>query len=195
MTGRRWAVVTAVAAAVAVALSVVLAMVANDRADLEDEVDEGRAVARVAGEFAAAVAEFDPDRPDAAAERVRSLTTRGFFESEYEVAMAEWRPALAEAGVVISTTVQDVFIGSVGDDEATAIVELDLMSSFPEGSENRARQYLLLNLVHTAEGWRVEAASGLGGGATEDVGELLDPAGGAVEGTPPAGEESPQPSG
>lgn len=184
---RRWTVVTAVVAAVAVALSVVLAMVAADRSDLEDELDERQAVAGIAGEFATAVAQFDHADLDAGRRRVQALATEG-FEAEYEAALSgELRTRLLEGEVVIEPVVQEVFVGSIGGAQATAVVELDLSYTTTEGTFDVTGNFLLLNLVRTPDGWRVEGVENIRTGVDTRVTGLLE----GLEGEAGGGGEAP----
>lgn len=182
---RPLAVVGSVLVAAVVALAVVLAAVTSDRADLDAELDETRAVARVAGEFAAAVAAFDHADLDAGRARVRALATEG-FEAEYDAALSgELRLRLLEGEVVITPTVQEVYVGSVGADQATAVVELDLSYSREGGAFDVTGNFLLLNLVKTGQGWRVEGVENIRTGVdtrvTDLLGELDGAGGGGAE--------------
>lgn len=178
--------------AATIALSVVLASVVGDRDDLREELGDQQEVAEVAGRFAEAVAAFDHEDLDASRSAVEELATDG-FQSEYDTALSgELRQRLLASEVVIDPTVQEVHVGSLGAAQASAVVELDLTYRTVDGTFDVAGSFLLLTMVRTPDGWRVEGVENLRAGVDSRFSGLLEPDGAGdapAEGDSPGGAD------
>lgn len=173
--GRRWLIVLGVILAAAViGLALVVAAVKGERDDAQGEIDEAREITSVASAFAEAVAGFDYRDLDGSRDRVAALATEG-FEAEYDAALGtELRSGLVEGEVVITPTIQDVYVGSIGAAQATAIVEVDLTYTTAEATFDVTGNFMLINLVRTPDGWQVEGLENVRSGVDTRVTDLLD---------------------
>jgi uncharacterized caspase-like protein len=160
--------------ATVIGLATVVAAVKGERDDAQGEIDEAREITSVASSFADAVAGFDYRDLEGSRGQVAALATEG-FEAEYDAALGtELRAGLVEGEVVITPTVQDVYIGSIGAAQATAIVEVDLTYSTAEATFDVTGNFMLVNLVRTPDGWQVEGLENVRSGVDTRVTDLLD---------------------
>ena len=181
-------------AAAVIGLAMVVAAVKGERDDAQGEIDEAREITSVASSFAEAVAGFDYRDLEGSRGRVAALATEG-FEAEYDAALgSELRAGLVEGEVVITPTVQDVYVGSIGAAQATAIVEVDLTYTTAEGTFDVTGNFMLVNMVRTPDGWQVEGLENVRSGVDTRVTDLLDqldPSGAEAGSTDETTPESP----
>lgn len=146
----------AVAVAGLVALSAVLAGANRDLDAAEALLADRDRVARVAGELTEALFTFDSDDPDANRDRVLDLAT-GNLEEEYDLAFeGSVGAALSEVGTSASVVVTDVFVGDVGDDTARAVTVMNLELRTGDSVQRTFDNHLVLTLVRTTTGWKVD---------------------------------------
>jgi uncharacterized caspase-like protein len=178
--------------ATVIGLATVVAAVKGERDDAQGEIDEAREITSVASSFAEAVAGFDYRDLEGSRRQVAALATEG-FEAEYDAALGtELRAGLVEGEVVITPTVQDVYIGSIGAAQATAIVEVDLTYATAEATFDVTGNFMLVNLVRTPDGWQVEGLENVRSGVDTRVTDLLDQLGAGGTGAGPPDETTPE---
>jgi hypothetical protein len=136
---------------------VVVAVVKTQQAgDLAGQRDDRRAVEDVAGRFGAAYLSYDYAHPEGAARAVGALATED-FGSAYA---AQRAPGIKELFSSRQTTTiaatKEVFVGSLHGDSARALVVVDVVAKSPTDGEQRLHDVaFVLDLDHTARGWRV----------------------------------------
>lgn len=156
-----WAIVAILAVAVGV-LTVVVADLAGERDDLQEQIGDREAVAKVAGELTTALFTFDASDLDASREEVLALAT-GNLEDEYDEAFGLVGEQLAAQGASAEAVVTDVYVGEVGRETATAVTVMDLTIEAGAGPQRTFDNHLVLTLVRTTEGWRVDRVVTVGG--------------------------------
>ena len=141
--------------------AVLLAFVATSlQGELDEERGERQDVAAVAGSFSEAILTYDADDIEATKERVLELST-GDFADEFEASFGGLAELVETASSSAQATVKDVFVGDVGDGEATAITVVDLAADGPSGPRTVADTYLRLSLVRVDGEWRVDGVTSL----------------------------------
>lgn len=155
---RRLAVACAALFGLSVGLAVLAAVLS---ARLADERDRHQAIEEVAGRFAAALLTYDFEKLDASKQRVLELST-GNFRKEYERAFVGGLDKLyLETKARSVGTVKDVFVGTVEDDTANAIVVADAVAEGTSGTRRRLDSYIQLDLVRVGGRWRVDGVTSL----------------------------------
>jgi Mce-associated membrane protein len=142
-------------------VAVVLAVTAVSlRSELDDERNDRRDVAEVAGAFSEAILSYDFEHLDATKQRVLDLAT-GDFAADFEQSF-EGLSALVEAVKGQATaTVQDDFVGDVGDGQATVITVVDLAATGSGGDRTVPDSYIRLSLVRVDGAWKVDGLTSL----------------------------------
>lgn len=146
---------TVLATSLAVLFAVVAAVLAVLLAqkDGTDELDELR---EAAGRFGEALVTYDYHDPDAHRDAVLRLAS-GSFRQDYEDAFDQGLgQVITQVQAVSQGTVNDVYLSSVDDDQAQAVVSLDIEVSGTSGPRTIDDQYVLLTLVHLDDGWKVD---------------------------------------
>jgi Mce-associated membrane protein len=158
---RRRRPVAAVLCLLLAIVAVVLGVTAVSlRADLDREREERRDVAEVAGAFSEAILSYDFKDLDATKQRVLDLST-GDFADDFDTSF-EGLSALVEAAKGRATaTVQDVFVGDIGDGEATVITVVDLAATGASGDRTVPDSYIRLSLVRVDGEWKVDGLTSL----------------------------------
>ena len=142
---------------IAVSLAVVFAVVASVLAVLvvgekgSADLDDLRAAA---GRFGEALVSYDYHDPTAHRYAVLELAT-GSFRQDYEDAFDQGlADIITEVQAVSIGSVNDVYVTSIDDGQAQAIVSVDIEVSGLSGERSILDQYVLLTLVELDEGWR-----------------------------------------
>lgn len=139
---------------VAVVLGVLLASSDGDADGFDD-------LRSAAGRFGEALVTYDFHDPEAHRDAVLELAT-GSFREDYEDAFDQGLGQIITQVQAVSTgSVNDVFLSSVDDDQAQAVVSLDIEVSGTSGERTLTDQYVLLTLVHLDAGWRVDQVTDL----------------------------------
>jgi hypothetical protein len=135
-------------AVIAAVLAVLLAQNGSS-----DELDDLRAAA---GRFGEALVTYDYHDPDAHKESVLRLAS-GSFRQDYEDAFDQGLgQIITQVQAVSHGTVNDVYLSSVDDDQAQAVVSLDIEVTGTSGPRTIDDQYVLLTLIHLDDGWKVD---------------------------------------
>lgn len=140
----------------AITSAVLAVLVVGD--DGEGGLDELRTAA---GRFGQALVTYDYHDPDAHRDAVLELAS-GSFREDYEDAFEQGLGQIITQVEAVSTgSVNDVFLSSVDDDQAQAVVSLDIDVSGTSGERTLTDQYLLLTLIRLDAGWRVDQVTDL----------------------------------
>lgn len=135
-------------AIVAAVLAVLLA-----QKDSTDELDDLR---EAAGRFGEVLVTYDYHDPDAHKDAVLALAS-GSFRQDYEDAFDKGLgQIITQVQAVSKGTVNDVYVSSVDDDQAQAVVSLDIEVTGTSGPRTIDDQYVLLTLIHLEDGWKVD---------------------------------------
>lgn len=135
-------------AVVAVVLAVLLATDGGDD-DLED-------LRQAAGRFGEALVTYDFHDPEVHRDAVLSMAT-GSFREDYEDAFDQGLgQVITEVQAVSNGTVNDVYLSSVEDDQAQAVVSLRVAVSGTSGERTIPDQYVLLTLIRLDGTWKVD---------------------------------------
>jgi hypothetical protein len=144
---------------VAASLAVFFALVAAVLAVLvlqegsSDELDDLR---EAAGRFGEALVTYDYHDPDAHRDAVLALAS-GSFREDYEDAFDQGLgQIITQVQAVSQGTVNDVYVSSVDDDQAQAVVSLDVEVSGTSGPRTILDQYVLLTLIQLDGRWKVD---------------------------------------
>lgn len=158
----RWRPSVAAVAAVAFAvLAIFLAVVASSlQSRLDEQGDERDEVRRVAGAFTESVLSYAYDDLDTNLERVLELST-GSFATQYEAAFPGLRELITVGRTRTVATVKEVYVADVERDRARAITVTDVSGDGEGGPRSQLNSYILLDLVRTEEGWRVDGVTDL----------------------------------
>lgn len=157
---RRRAVLAILCALLAIVAVVLGVTAVSLRSELDDERNDRREVAEVAGAFSEAILSYDFEDLDATKARVLDLAT-GDFADDFQQSF-EGLSALVEAVKGQATaTVQDVFVGDVGDGEATVITVVDLAATGASGDRTVPDSYIRLSLVRVDGAWKVDGLTSL----------------------------------
>jgi hypothetical protein len=129
---------------------------------LRDESTDGlEELRQEAGRFAEALVTYDYHDPEAHRDAVLELAT-GSFRQDYEDAFDQGLgQIITEVQAVSQGSVNDVFVSSVDDGQAQAVVSLDIEVSGTSGERTLLDQYVLLTLVEVDDGWRVDQVTDL----------------------------------
>lgn len=156
-TGPRLAFAVGLAVLFALTSVVLAVLLASDDGG-EDGLEELRAAA---GRFGEALVTYDFNDPDAHREAVLGLSS-GSFRREYEDAFDQGLGQIITQVQAVSTgSVNEVFLSSVDEDQAQAVVSLDIAVSGTSGERTLADQYVLLTLIRLDDGWRVDQVTDL----------------------------------
>ena len=135
-------------AIVAAVLAVLLAQKGST-----DELDDLR---EAAGRFGEALVTYDYHDPDAHKDAVLGLAS-GSFRQDYEDAFDKGLgQIITQVQAVSKGTVNDIYLSSVDDDQAQAVVSLDIEVTGTSGPRTIDDQYVLLTLIHLDDGWKVD---------------------------------------
>lgn len=151
-------VVTASLAAVFAVATAVLAvlLLAQDGGD-EDLSD----LRQAAGRFGEALVTYDFHDPDAHRDGVLDLAT-GSFRQDYEDAFDRGLgQIITQVQAVSRGSVNDVYLSSIDEDQAQAVVSLDIEVSGTSGERTLLDQYVLLTLVRVGGEWKVDQVTDL----------------------------------
>jgi hypothetical protein len=136
--------------------TVLLAIVAVGLKNDKDRVDAGhRDVEAAAGTFVQALVDYRYDDPASLHDDVVALSADPFTE-QFEAGVPQIQALNTSLGRVSQATVKDVFVASVEDDQATAIVVYDAVETFT-GQDPVPYQnvYVRLGLVKLDGAWKV----------------------------------------
>jgi hypothetical protein len=155
-----WALVV-VFAATAIAMTWVAA-------SLDRDLDEARGgetdVSRVAGQFAEAFLTLDYREMDQYDDSVTPLLTRG-FRKEWDGSLPALEEVVKKVKRVSNATVDEVLVSETVNDEASAIVIVDVDQEGVGGPARLSDQDLHLSLVRVDGKWLIDdVTSGPGGG-------------------------------
>jgi hypothetical protein len=138
-------------------LAAVLAVVAV-RDTGSGDLDELR---RTAGRFGEVLVTYDYNDPNAHRDAVLDLAT-GSFRQEYEDAFDQGlEQVITEVEAVSTGTVNDVYLSSVDDGQAQAVVSVDIEVSGVGGDRSITDQYVLLTLIRVEDAWKVDQVTDL----------------------------------
>lgn len=138
--------------------AVVLGLLVASEGDAEDGLGDLRSAA---GRFGEALVTYDFRDPEAHRDAVLELAT-GSFRQDYEDAFDEGLGQIITQVQAVSTgSVNDVFLSSVDQDQAQAVVSLDIEVSGTSGERTLTDQYVLLTLIRLDVGWRVDQVTDL----------------------------------
>jgi hypothetical protein len=144
---------------VATSLAVVFALVAALLAVLVLQEESGNdldELREAAGRFGEALVTYDYHDPDAHRDAVLALAS-GSFREDYEDAFDQGLgQIITQVQAVSRGTVNDVFLSSVDEDQAQAVVSLDIEVSGTSGPRTILDQYVLLTLIQLDGGWKVD---------------------------------------
>ncbi len=130
---------------------------------VSDEGDDGGLddLRSAAGRFGEALVTYDFSDPEAHRDAVLELAT-GSFRQDYEDAFDQGLgQIITQVQATSIGSVNDVFLSSVDDDQAQAVVSLDIEVSGTSGERTLTDQYVLLTLIHLEAGWRVDQVTDL----------------------------------
>lgn len=140
-------------AATSVVLGVLLAGAGDDT-----DLDELR---RTAGRFGEALVSYDYRDPDAHRDAVLSFAT-GSFREEYEDAFDRGLgKIITEVEAVSAGFVKDVYVTSVDEERAQAIVVVDIEHDGTGGASTLFDLYFRLTMVRVGGGWKVDQVTDL----------------------------------
>lgn len=161
---------------VAVSLAVVFAVAAAVLAVLlarGSEDDEAEALRTTAGRFGEALVTYDYHDPEAHRDEVLGFAT-GSFREEYEDAFDQGLgKIITEVEAVSTGFVKDVYLSEVDDDQAQAIVVVDIEHEGTGGANTLYDVYFRLTLVKVDGSWKVDQVTDLnfdGGGSSAGAG-------------------------
>lgn len=138
----------------AVALGLLLLVQDGEGEDLSD-------LRQAAGRFGEALVTYDFHDPEAHRDAVLDLAT-GSFRQDYEDAFDRGLgQIITQVQAVARGSVNDVFLTSVDDEQAQAIVSLDIEVTGTSGERTLLDQYVLLTLVRVAGEWKVDQVTDL----------------------------------
>jgi Mce-associated membrane protein len=162
-------VVAAVLLVVATFLGV---LAAGSRAQLDRERDERQEVEQVAARFATAFVTYDYRNLDASLTRIKRDATAK-FGGEYERLFRTSVSTLIRETKARSTgTVTDVFLGSVDDETASALVVVNVEREGAGGRLPVAGTYFQMDLVKQHGAWRVDNVTSIN--FTQSAGPVPD---------------------
>jgi hypothetical protein len=149
---------------VAVSLAVVFALAAAVLAVLVvRQSDEGgqSELRQAAGRFGEALVSYDYHDPTVHRDAVLALAT-GSFRQEYQDAFDQGlSDIITEVQAVSKGTVNEVYVSSVADGQARAVVSLDIEVSGTSGQRTLLDQYVLLTLIEIDGAWKVDQVTDL----------------------------------
>lgn len=123
--------------------------------------DEVEAVRAAAGRFAEVFNSYDHRDLDTHRDAVLALAT-GSFRSEYEAGFDQGlREVIRLTEAVQQAFVKDVYVSSVDEERAQAIVTLDVTHQGTSGSRTVRDVYSRLTFVRVAGGWKVDQVTDL----------------------------------
>lgn len=150
-----------VAASLAALLAVVSIALAALLVVQDGDSDEPTELRRAAGRFGEALVTYDFHEPEAHRDGVLDLAT-GSFRQDYEDAFDRGLgEIITQVQAVSRGSVNDVYVTSVDDDQAQAIVSLDIEVSGTSGERTLLDQYVLLTLVRVGGEWKVDQVTDL----------------------------------
>ena len=154
--GPAFVIAVSLAVLFAVVAAVLAVLVASDAGT--DDLDDLR---QAAGRFGEALVTYDFHDPEAHRDAVLALAT-GSFRQDYEDAFEQGLgDIITEVQAVSTASVNDVYVSSVDDGQAQAIVSLDIAVSGTSGERSILDQYVLLTLIELDEGWKVDGVTDL----------------------------------
>lgn len=154
--GPAFVIAVSLAMLFAVVAAVLAVLVASDAGT--DDLDDLR---QAAGRFGEALVTYDYHDPEAHRDAVLALAT-GSFRQDYEDAFEQGLgDIITEVQAVSTASVNDVYVSSVDDGQAQAIVSLDIAVSGTSGERSILDQYVLLTLIELDEGWKVDGVTDL----------------------------------
>ncbi len=153
------ALVLAVTAAVLLGIAaVVLAILLAGAEDTDPRLADVR---RTAGQFGEALVTYDHTDPDEHREAVLALST-GSFRDEYEDAFDQGlAQIISEVEATSTGFVKDVYVSELGEDDAEAIVVVDIEHTGSGGPRTLFDVYFRLTLVELDAGWRIDQVTDL----------------------------------
>lgn len=168
--GAPWPLVVLLAVA-AVAAVVAATVVQGKRADLEGDASTRHAVTAVAGTLTETLFSFDYEDFDRQRDKVAVLATKGFVDQDFEGAFNDaLRQQFVTAQATGEATVEEIFVGDITAEAATVVVQFDLSITSRFGERSSPDNFVVLSLVRTAEGWRVDGLSTTTPAITPDLG-------------------------
>lgn len=123
---------------------------------LSDHAGQQAAVTKTATDFLKALTNFDAATVDADFNRVESYAVGNFKNQANQFFSTDVRKALAKVQAVSRGQIRDLYVESLRGDQATVYASIDqtianMNFKAPEQDELR----IVVNLTHTAQGWRV----------------------------------------
>lgn len=156
-TGRTALVLAVTLAVVFAATSVVLGMLLAG-ADGDDALDDLR---RTAGSFGETLVSYDYRDPEAHRDAVLAFAT-GSFREEYEDAFDQGLgTVITEVKAVSKGFVKDVYVTSVDEERAQAIVVVDIEHDGTSGPSTLFDVYFRLTMVEVGGTWKVDQVTDL----------------------------------
>ena len=141
----------------AVGLAVLSARLSSQ---LQEERGDRREVERVSSRFGQSLLTFDYRNMTPTRDAVFSLST-GTFHKQYEQAFKSLTTLIQQGKTVSRGTVTDVFVGDIGDHNASVIVVVDTATTGTAGPRSAVDSYIQLDLVQTGGRWLVDGVTNL----------------------------------
>ncbi|MGH9137669.1 MAG: hypothetical protein ACRD0G_11565, partial [Acidimicrobiales bacterium] len=145
---------------VAVVAAVVAALQWRRTDDLESERDERREVSAVVGGFADAFLSVSTENLGQTSERVRDYVSSNFVGQLEDTPLDQIAQVMQNLGLSFQAQAQEVYVGDIGDAEASAVVRVDLaIPELPDESGQPARlegMYMVVSLVQQDGRWLVD---------------------------------------
>jgi Mce-associated membrane protein len=161
-TYSRGAFRAAVALAIVFFIGTVVAVVfaAQQHRQLQDSKDARAGVEQVASRMTSALLTYDYRDLDKTKQAVLGLAT-GKFRTDYDQQFSGLSALFTSTKGQSTATVKDVFVSSIQDNTATAIVVYDERAQGTSGARLNVDLYLRLSLVKVNGQWRVDDVSPL----------------------------------
>ena len=141
---------------VAGAIAVALLQVGRVR-DLEDDLDARDEVSAAAATFGEVYLSYDFDDPDRSGDRVLELITPTFAEDFESTRAPAIEQLFSNLGTTTAAETQQVFVGPISDQEASALVVVDVVAnSDASGTQQLTNLTFLLELVNVDGRWLVD---------------------------------------
>ncbi|HVE95150.1 MAG TPA: hypothetical protein VNB24_09530 [Acidimicrobiales bacterium] len=156
--GRGWRFAVAVLAALTIGLAFVAAI---QTSRVSRDQDRDADVRRTAAAMGTALLTYDYTRLDEAKNNVLELATRT-FRNQYNEAFDGGLDELLKSTKATSEVEEtEVFISEIGDDQASALVRVDVTVSGTAGTNRSLVSYVRLDLVRASGRWLVNAVTNL----------------------------------
>lgn len=125
--------------------------------DLEHDLDARDDVSAAAATFGEVYLSYDFDDPERSGARVLDLVSPAFAEDFESTRAPGIEELFSNLGTTTSAETQDVFVGAVTDEAASALVVVDVVAnSDASGTQELTNLTFLLELVHVDGRWLID---------------------------------------